>query len=65
MSFDSDELNKSMTSQEFNEVNQEINEEIDSCVEEIKHERGGNLSHKNILDLMMESVKSEVRRHTQ
>ena len=32
-SFDSEELNKSMTSQEYDEVNQDITNEIDGCVE--------------------------------
>lgn len=54
-----------MTSQEFKEVNQEISIEIDGCLADIKNESGGSVKHQGILDLMMESVITQVRRHTQ
>ena len=63
-SLDSDDLNKSMNSDEVEETRSSIRTEVDSYLEIFEHERGFVFKHKGVLNLMMSSIVDSVQRHS-
>mgnify|MGYP006108848095 CR=1 FL=1 len=62
-SFDEEELNKSMTSDQYNEARENVNEEVNALVSKFQAERGENFeSHSSVLELMMESAVNGVQK---
>ena len=63
LSFDEEEINKSMTSDQYNEARENVNEEVNALVGKFQAERGENFqSHPSVLELMMESAVNGVQK---
>lgn len=63
-SLDSDDINKSMNSDEVEETRTSIRTEIDSYLDIFESERGIKFEHKGVLNLMMGSIIESVQRHS-